>query len=129
MPHNPSRLQVIDRAFALAVAIHRLADRHAEALASCSPSLRSQLLRAVDSVASNLTEATAFDAPKRCRAFLRIAIGSCNEVELQLRLAVALQALPESASTSIAETVTVRRMTYGWMKHLEERAARGLPCE
>jgi len=121
MPHNPARLQVIDRAFALTLEVHRLAEQHADALSARGPGLRNQMLRAADSIASNLTEAAAFDSPKRCESFLRIAIGSCNELELQLRLAVALRAFPESANDWIDETVVVRKMTFGWRKHLERR--------
>ncbi len=125
MPHNPARLQVIDRAFALTLEVHRLAEQHADALSARGPGLRGQMLRAADSIASNLTEAAAFDSPKRCESFLRVVIGSCNELELQLRLAVALRAFPESANDWIDETVVVRKMTFGWRKYLQRRESNG----
>ncbi|WP_291164105.1 four helix bundle protein [Gemmatimonas sp. UBA7669] len=121
MPHNPARLKVIDRAFALTVEVHRLAEQHADGLSARGPGLRSQMLRAADSVASNLTEAAAFDSPKRCESFLRVAIGSCNELELQLRLAVALCAFPDIANDWIDETIVVRKMIFGWRKYLQRR--------
>ena len=118
MPHNPRNLQVVQRAFALSVDVHRLADRHQDAMAHSSPGMRHQLLRAVNSIALNLAEGTGHDAPAKTASFCSIAIASCNEVELQLRLALALQAIPAEYDTLIEEVIEIRRMTYGFRKHV-----------
>lgn len=118
MPHNPNNLQVVQRAFALSVDVHRLADRHQDSMAHSSPGMRNQLLRAVNSIALNLAEGSGHETPAKTAAFCTIAIASCNEVELQLRLALALKAIPAEYDTLIEEVVEVRRMTYGFRKHV-----------
>ena len=124
MSLNPRRLLVLDRAFALAVSVHQLADRHERSLARVSPGLRAQLLRAVDSIAFNLAEAAGMASPGRCAQHLSIAIGSCNELELQLRLASALEALDTAqANLQIAETGEIRAMTYGLKRRVLAKPA------
>jgi four helix bundle protein len=118
MPHNPARLRVLDRAFALTVAVHQLADDLQESIARTSPGMRAQMLRAADSIAFNITEAAAHDSPRQTLAQLRTAIGSANELELQLRLAAALRAVPASVAQLIDEVVEIRKMCYGLRKHL-----------
>ena len=117
MAHNPNSLQVVQRAFALSV-VHRLADRYQDAMANSSPGMRNQLLRAVNSIALNLAEGTGHESPARTASFCSTAIASCNEVELQLRLAIALQSIPTDCDALIEEVVEIRRMTYGFRKHI-----------
>lgn len=118
MTHNPNTLQVVKRAFALSVDVHRMADRCQEQIARLSPGMRNQLLRAVNSIALNLAEGAGHESPAKTASFCSIAIGSCNEVELQLRLARALDAMPADCELLIDEVVEIRRMTYGFKKHV-----------
>ena len=124
MPLNPRRLLVLDRAFALAVTVHQLADRHQASMARVSPGLRAQIVRAVDSIPFNLAEAAGQLSSGRCAQHLAIAIGSCNELELQLRLAGALEALdPARANLLIAEVGEIRAMTYGLKRRVLAKPA------
>ncbi len=124
MSLNPNRLLVLDRAFALAVSVHQLADRQQRSLARVSPGLRAQLLRAVDSIPFNLAEAAGQASPGRCAHHLAIAIGNCNELELQLRLASALEALDSAqANLLITETGEIRAMTYGLKRRVLAKPA------
>jgi four helix bundle protein len=118
MPHNPHRLHVVQRAFVLSVDVHRMADRFHDAMARVSPGMRNQLLRAVNSVALNLAEGAGHQSAAKTAVFCTTAIGSCNEVELQLRLARALEAVPSEFDALIDEVIEVRRMTYGFRKHI-----------
>ncbi|HEY0928530.1 MAG TPA: four helix bundle protein [Gemmatimonas sp.] len=118
MPHNPARLKVVDRAFQLAVSVHRVADRFAREIAATSPGMRSQMLRAVDSIAYNIAEATSHDSPTRMAAQLMVAVGSCNELEIQLKLGDALGVLGESGPSLITETQEIRMMLFGLRKRV-----------
>lgn len=118
MAHNPQKLEVVRRAFALAVTVHRLADEYMVAMARVSPGMRAQLLRAVDSIALNLTEGAGYESPSKTASFCTTAIGSCNEVELQLRLASALEVLPSTMHHIVDEVVEVRRLIYGFRKYV-----------
>lgn len=118
MGHNPHRLHVVQRAFALSVDVHRMADRWQQSIGRLSPGMRSQLLRAVNSIALNLAEGAGYQSPARTASFCTIAIGSCNEVELQLRLARAMEAVPADYEVLIDEVIEIRRMTYGFRKHI-----------
>ena len=118
MTHNPLSLKVVQRAFALSVDVHRMADHAQDAMARLSPGMRNQLLRAVNSIALNLAEGTGFPSPSKVAAFCNTAIGSCNEVELQLRLARALDIISADYDPLIEEVIEVRRMTFGFRKHV-----------
>ncbi len=124
MAHNPLSLSVVQRAFALSVDVHRLADVHQDAMARLSPGMRNQLLRAVNSIALNLAEGAGHDSPARTASFCTIAVGSCNEVELQLRLARALNILSADYDPLIEEVIEVRRMTFGFRKHILSKPPR-----
>ena len=118
MTHNPHRLQVVQRAFVLSVDVHRMADRCQDAMARLSPGMRNQLLRAVNSIALNLAEGAGHQSSAKTASFCTVAIGSCNEVELQLRLARALDAIPSEFDPLIDEVIEVRRMAFGFRKHV-----------
>lgn len=118
MTHNPLSLKVVQRAFALSVDVHRMADQAQEAMAQRSPGMRNQLLRAVNSIALNLAEGTGHPSPAKVAAFCNTAIGSCNEVELQLRLARALDIITADHESLIDEVIEVRKMTFGFRKHV-----------
>jgi four helix bundle protein len=118
MAHNPQKLEVVRRAFALAVTVHRLVDEFTVAMARVSPGMRAQLLRAVDSIALNLTEGAGYESPTKTASFCTTAIGSCNEVELQLRLASALEVIPSNKKYILDEVIEVRRLIFGFRKYV-----------
>ena len=124
MAHNPLSLKVVQRAFALSVDVHRMADQAQDAMARLSPGMRNQLLRAVNSIALNLAEGAGHVSPARTASFCNTAIGSCNEVELQLRLARALDIVGADRDPLIDEVIEVRRMTFGFRKHVLSRPER-----
>ena len=92
-----------------------------------SPGMRNQLLRAVNSIALNLAEGAGHQSPARTASFCTVAIGSCNEVELQLRLARALKAIPAEYDVLIDEVVEIRKMSYGFRKHVLGRRENEAP--
>ena len=118
MTHNPLSLKVVQRAFALSVDVHRMADQAQDAMARLSPGMRNQLLRGVNSIALNLAEGAGHASPAKTAAFCNTAIGSCNEVELQLRLARALNIVSADADLLIEDVIEVRKMTFGFRKHV-----------
>ena len=118
MTHNPLSLKVVQCAFALSVDVHRMADLAQDAMARLSPGMRNQLLRAVNSIALNLAEGAGHTSPAKTASFCNTAIGSCNEVELQLRLARALDIISSDHESLIDEVIEVRRMTFGFRKHV-----------
>lgn len=87
-------------------------------MARLSPGMRNQLLRAVNSIALNLAEGAGHQSPAKTAAFCNTAIGSCNEVELQLRLARALDIIAADYDPLVEEVIEVRRMTFGFRKHI-----------
>lgn len=121
MPHNPHRLQVVQRAFVLSVDVHRMADRHQDSMSRRSPGMRNQLLRAVNSIALNLAEGAGHQSAAKTATCCTTAIGSCNEVELQLRLVRALDAIPAEYEPLIDEVIEIRRMTYGFRTRVMTR--------
>jgi four helix bundle protein len=73
--------------------------------------LRSQLLRAVISIASNIAEGAGRGSDPDFRRFLLHSLGSANELEYDLLLARDVGFLPEvEHSTLVAQVGTVRRM-------------------
>ena len=119
MPHNPNRLQVVQRADALVVEIHAFATRHRRRLADLSPGLRNQVVRAAASISLNLSEACGYHAPPRVIALLEVAIGSCNEVERILGLSDRLGVHDPRLSFILGEIAGVRMMLYGLRRRLK----------
>jgi four helix bundle protein len=113
MPHNPNRLEVLRKAKQLAVLVHSAAERHKKRLGARAPTLRAQLLRAVDSIVLNIAEGAGKDSANGFVYLLDVAIASCNEVEIQLKLAVSIGALPPDADAMIGRVIEVRKMAIG----------------
>ena len=80
---------------------------------SDNASLRMQIVRAAESIPTNIVEGTGQESPKEFGRFLSIAIKSSSELEYHLILASDLQLITRSDFTSLTEqTIQVRRMLY-----------------
>jgi four helix bundle protein len=115
------QLQVWRRAHALAVGIHELLRGVA---AREFVSLKSQLSRAADSVATNIVEGCGAASQREFARYLDIAIKSANETEYHL-IAAADRGAIESTEAALlgAEVIEIRRMTYGLRKRILSEAA------
>ena len=85
--------------------------------------MRGQLFRAVDSIVLNLSEGAGKHSPNGFAYFLEIAISSCNEVEVQLELAIEYGALPQGATVLLDRVIEVRKMSIGLKKAVLARPA------
>ncbi|MCA0377095.1 MAG: four helix bundle protein [Gemmatimonadetes bacterium] len=132
MPHNPSRLRVLEQATSLADDLHRLLDQQYDQVAHTSPGVRVSLLRAVDAIPAAILDAASQRSTTRTVTLLLAAASHCNDVERQLHLASALGALDAGADRLLLRVQAVRRQLYGFKRYLETRAderaaARGRP--
>ncbi|HEY4130606.1 MAG TPA: four helix bundle protein [Gemmatimonadaceae bacterium] len=85
--------------------------------------LTSQMRRATVSVGSNIAEGCGRRGNKALLAFVYVAIGSCNELEYQLRLAIRLKFLtPGEARPSYESIKGVRTMLVRLVTQLRLRA-------
>lgn len=124
MPHNANNLHVVQKARVLAIDVHAALNRHRRALRDEAPSLRTQMLRAVDSILLNLSEGAGKDSPDAFAYYIEIAIGSCNELEAQLDLALGIKVLPLSARSLMDRTIEVRKMSFGLRRTVLRDGAR-----
>ena len=117
---------------ALSFAVHNAAD---DLLARRSPGLRSQLLRAVASVPANIAEAEQQTSDLQALHFLRIALGSADEVGAHLETAADAGALAPRVFTACQGTrMVVRTMLRRLIDCLEtdtnsQPKARGRPAK
>lgn len=77
-------------------------------------SLKSQVTRAVESIAFNIVEGCGSSGAKELARYLDISIKSSSELEYQLSLAKDYEVLDEAEwETLNAETIDIRRMLCG----------------
>jgi four helix bundle protein len=113
---NHHKLQVWHRANALSLDVHRAARR---IRASAAPGLKTQLLRAVGSIAANVGEGAADRTPAEFAHFVTIAIGSANETETHLLLAFGMELIPKADGARLLDELDqIRRMLFGLRKFL-----------
>lgn len=127
MAHNPEKLLVLSKAKRLAIDVHVACDRHRRAMTDRAPTMRAQLLRAVDSIPLNIAEGAGKETVAAFIASLDIAIGSCNEVDTQLELSIEVFALPSTCKALRAQTEEVRRMSYGLRSYLVQNGDKPTP--
>jgi four helix bundle protein len=123
--HNSRNLQVRPRAFALAVAVHKSALRESARFGRRAPGTKSQLLRAVASISSNIVEGADQPTPAQFAKYLSDAIASASETEHHLELALELDLLVNDGPRFIAEVGEIRRMLHGLRKTVLKDAERG----
>ena len=113
---NHQKLLVGHRANALSIAVHRVVSSIPRGAA---PGLKPQLLRAVSSIAANIAEGAGRGTKAEFAQFVSIAIGSANETETHLMLALGLELIrPEPAARLLDELDQIRRMLFGLRKFL-----------
>ena len=88
------------------------------------PGLRNQAVRAANSVAANLAEGWARPSRAEFLRFVRIAIGSANELEAHLGLASRASILSAEIHTKLELRLNlVRRMLISLMRVMEQQIA------
>ncbi|MFL5478022.1 MAG: four helix bundle protein [Gemmatimonadaceae bacterium] len=105
------KLAVWRKAHALTLNVHRAIAkiRRAE-----HGSMRNQILRAADSIPTNIVEGTGQESGKEFGRFLSIAVKSASELEYHLTLARDLRLISNSDFESLsAQAIEVRKMLYG----------------
>lgn len=82
--------------------------------------LTQQLRRASVSIPSNIAEGQGRAGNNDFPRFLRMALGSTNEVQTQLELARRLRFISDAAHTPLnAELIEIRKMLHGLLRKLE----------
>lgn len=110
------KLDVWHRAHALALNVRRVSREFPR---SGYTAQRSQILRAAESIPTNIVEGCFSSSAKEFARFLEVSIKSAGEVEYQLQLAHDCGVLRYRNWKSLtAEIVEVRRMTIGLRKKI-----------
>jgi four helix bundle protein len=112
------RLEIWRRAHALAIALHELAADYGR---MGYGHLRSQLLRAADSIGTNIAEGCGSESNREFARFLDMSIKSASETENHLISARDLKLMSEENWLRYStETIEIRRMTFGYRKRVLE---------
>jgi len=115
---NPERLKVLDRAIDLVGDVVKLTDKFP---AREGYELGRQMRRAVESIGSNISEGCSRGI-KEYIYFLKVAVGSANELETQLKMVGKLGYVESRDVERLAsEVVEIRRMIFGVIKFLKEK--------
>ena len=110
-------LKVWRKAHALALNVHRAALKIKGAQ---FVSLRSQLTRAGFSIPTNVVEGNGQESPQQFARFVRFSLNSSSELEYHLMAARDVKVMTATDFKSLtAQTVEVRKMLYGLLRHLE----------
>ncbi|HKC82167.1 MAG TPA: four helix bundle protein [Gemmatimonadaceae bacterium] len=113
------KLKVWQKAHVMAMDVHRVAGHIRGAKHA---SLRSQMIRAAQSVPANIVEGSSQQSRREFSRFLRIALNSTTELEYHLITARDLEAIRASDSLTLISQVTeVRKMLYGLIRYLKSR--------
>ena len=109
------QLHVWERAHAFAIAVRRTADQFPPGYSE----LRSQIIRAAESIPSNLVEGCGAATRREFARFVDISIKSSAEVQYRLELARDHSLLaPERWEELTAEVIEIRKMLHGFRKKL-----------
>ena len=117
---NPKKLKVRDEARRIAVATYRLTARFPDYERF---GLTSQMQRAAISIGSNVSEGCGAHGDRAMIAYLHHSVGSLNELEFQLELAIDLGygVGPQSAAL-LSQLRTARRMIVRLITVLRKRS-------
>ena len=84
-------------------------------------SLRSQLIRAAESIPTNVVEGSIQQSRKQFARFALISIASSSELEHHIITARDLNLIRKStAVTLLDQTIEVRKMLYGLIRYLQQ---------
>ena len=109
------RLKVWEKAHVLLLNVDRAIRRFPRDYSS----LKSQLRRAAESIATNIVEGAARPSEKEFKRFLQISYASCSELEYHLRVARDYGILQHTAWTDLTkDTVEVRMMLAGLLRRV-----------
>ena len=115
---NLKGLKVLDRAIDLVPVIERLTDGFPKRK---DYELGSQIRRAAKRIGSNIDEGNSRGI-KEYIYFLNCAIGSCNEVETQLKMVFKLGYVDSVEFDRVSgKVVEIRKMLFGVIKFLEKK--------
>ncbi|MEO7084244.1 MAG: four helix bundle protein [Gemmatimonadaceae bacterium] len=121
------KLQVWARAHALALAVRRAARGFPR---TGFGSLRNQMIRAAESIATNIVEGCGAESRKEFARFLEIAIKSAMELEYHLQLANDCDVISPAVWQELsAEVIEVRRMLQGLRRRVLEADSLSRPHE
>ena len=110
------RLEIWRRAHALAIALHELAADYGKLGYG---HLRSQLLRAADSIATNIAEGCGSESNREFARFLDMSIKSASETENHLISVRDLKLMSQENLLLYSNaTIEIRRMTFGYRKRV-----------
>ena len=122
------KLKVWRKAHALALNVHTVATR---IRGSDNASLRNQLLRAAQSVPTNIVEGTGQTSGKEFGRFLSIALKSTSELEYHLIYSREIRVISLNDFQSLsAQAIEVRKMLHGLRNRVvvsPEPARRSVP--
>jgi four helix bundle protein len=119
---DPRKLLVYQRAHTLAVDIRRTTKRLSRGEYA---SLRSQMVRAVESVVLNIAEGCGASSQREFARFLDISIKSTTELECQLDLTRDYAALDDEHWRPLhSELIEIRRMLCGLRRTILSRSTR-----
>lgn len=115
---NPERLKVLDRAIDLVGDVVKLTDRLPKREGF---ELGRQMRRAAESIGSNISEGCSRGI-KEYIYFLKVAIGSANELESQIKMVGKLGYVGDKELEKLrSEVVEIRRMIFGVIKFLGKK--------
>jgi four helix bundle protein len=112
------KLKVWEKGHSLAVRVHRAAKAIRD---SRQASLRSQMIRAAESIPTNIVEGSRQSSSREFARFLSYALNSASELEYQLILAREIGATPEvETSALIEDLIEVRKMLHGLIRRVKD---------
>ena len=112
------RLEIWQRAHALAIALYKATGNYGRLGYG---HLRSQLMRAADSIGTNIAEGCGAESNREFARFLEMSIKSATETENHLISVRDLNLMSrEDWFRYSTETVEIRRMTFGYRKRVLE---------
>jgi four helix bundle protein len=115
------RLLVWQKARKLSVRCHKAAFKRERG----APGFRSQLLRAVDSIAANIAEGAGQQSPAQFARFLDMAMSSAHEVDNHLELAAAIEIMELDVVRRLQELLwEIKRMLTGLLRAVRRRVVR-----
>jgi four helix bundle protein len=110
-------LRVWRKAHALAMRVHRTS---AKMRGRQHASLRSQMNRAAQSIATNIVEGRGYESERDFRRFLGYALNSASELEYHLIVARDTKAISDDDFTALTtDLIEVRKMLHGLISRLK----------